>query len=89
VTEAFQESPTQEVAMIASLEELKATAAGLPLSERAELAQHLLRTLEPDEEGADAEWLALAERRVADASTGRVVGIPAELVLESLRRPRT
>lgn len=74
--------------MAASLEELKSTASGLPLADRAELAHHLLRTLEPAEEGAAGEWLALAERRMADVRAGNVVGIPAEQVLESLRRPR-
>jgi putative addiction module component (TIGR02574 family) len=74
--------------MTVSLEELKTTASQLGSSERAELAHHLLRTLEPTEEGAAEEWLALAERRMADVRAGRVVGIPAEQVLESMRRPR-
>jgi putative addiction module component (TIGR02574 family) len=73
--------------MSPSLDELKTTLSGLPLSERAELAHFLLHTFEPSEEGAAAEWLALAERRMADAHAGRVVGIPAEQVLDSLRRP--
>jgi putative addiction module component (TIGR02574 family) len=74
--------------MSASLEELKTTLSGLPVPERAELARYLLHTLEPAEEGAAAEWLALAERRMAEVRAGRVVGIGAEEVLESLRRPR-
>ena len=74
--------------MSTTLEDLKTTLASLPLPERAELAHHLLRTLEPIEEGAAAEWLALAERRMVDVHAGRVVGIPAEQVLESMRRPR-
>ena len=74
--------------MSPKLEELKATLSGLPVPERAELAHYLLHTLEPVEEGAAAEWLALAERRLADIRAGRVVGIPAEEVLESMRRPR-
>ena len=74
--------------MSATLEELKSTASGLPVPERAELVRHLLRTLETADEGAASEWLALAERRMADVRAGRVVGIPAEQVLESLRRPR-
>jgi putative addiction module component (TIGR02574 family) len=69
-----------------SLEELKLTLSGLPVPERAELAHFLLHTLEPAEEGAAAEWLALAERRMADIRAGRVVGIPAEQVLDTLRR---
>ncbi|MBY0232921.1 MAG: addiction module protein [Gemmataceae bacterium] len=74
--------------MAATLEELKSAASALSLSERAELAQHLLRTLEPVEEGAADEWLALAEKRMADVRAGRVAGIPATQVLESMRRPR-
>jgi putative addiction module component (TIGR02574 family) len=71
-----------------SLEELKTTAAGLSPPERAELAHYLLHTLEPAEDGAAAEWLAVAERRMADVRAGRVAGVPAEQVLESMRRPR-
>ncbi len=41
----------QEDAMTISLEELKTTAAGLPAAERAELAHHLLRTLDEVDEG--------------------------------------
>jgi putative addiction module component (TIGR02574 family) len=67
------------------LDEIKAILARLPAPERAELAHYLLHTLEPAEEGAAAEWLALAEERMAEVRAGRVVGIPAEQVLESLR----
>ena len=74
--------------MSATLEELKSTVSGLPVPERAELVHYLLRTLESPEEGAAAEWLALAERRMDDVRAGRVVGIPAEQVIDSLRRPR-
>jgi putative addiction module component (TIGR02574 family) len=74
--------------MSPTLEEIKATLSGLPMPERAELAHFLLHTLEPAEEGAAAEWLALAERRIAEVRAGQVAGIPAELVLKSLRGPR-
>ena len=74
--------------MSVTLEELKSTVSGLPMPERAELAHFLLRTLEAPDEGAAAEWLALAKQRMADVRAGRVVGIPAEQVMESLRRPR-
>jgi putative addiction module component (TIGR02574 family) len=71
--------------MSPTLDEIKATLAGLPVPERAELVHYLLHTLEPAEEGAAKEWLALAERRMADVRAGRVIGIPAEQVLESIR----
>jgi len=72
--------------MSASLEQLKTTLSGLPAAERAELAQYLLQSLE--EEEARAEWLALAQQRMAEVRAGRVVGIPAEEVLKSLLEPR-
>jgi putative addiction module component (TIGR02574 family) len=60
----------------------------LPVPERAELVHYLLHTLEPLDEGAASEWLALAEQRMNDVRAGRVVGIPADQVMQSLRRPR-
>ena len=70
--------------MNSTLEQLKVTLSSLPAAERAELAQYLLRSLDPEEEGAKAEWLALAEQRMADVRAGRVTGIPAEEVLKNL-----
>ena len=61
--------------------------AGVPAAERAELAQYLLCSLEPAEQGAKAEWLALAEQRMAEVRAGQVVGIPAEEVLKTLLGP--
>ena len=72
--------------MASTLEELKSTAASLPLSDRAELAHHLLHTLELAEEGAQAEWHALARSRLAEVREGHVVGISAATVLASMQR---
>jgi putative addiction module component (TIGR02574 family) len=71
-----------------SLDQLKAMLANLPAADRAALAQYLLRTLEPEEEGARGEWLALAEQRMAEVRAGQVAGVPAEEVLKSLSRAR-
>lgn len=71
--------------MSLTLQELKNASSGLPADERAELAQFLLNSLEEqDEEGTRAEWLALAEKRMAEVRAGKVVGIPAEEVLKNL-----
>lgn len=71
--------------MSPNLQDLKHAASGLPAGERAELAEYLLRSLdEQDEEGVRAEWLALAERRMAEVRSGEVAGIPAEEVLKNL-----
>lgn len=74
--------------MTPNVEQLKAALSRLPPSEQAELAQFLLRALEPVEEGAAAEWLALAERRMAEVRAGQVVGVPAEQLLKELREGR-
>lgn len=74
--------------MSLSLQELKNASSSLPLEERAELAQFLLYSLdEPDEEGTRTEWLALAEKRMAEVRAGKVVGIPAEEVVKNLLGP--
>ncbi len=72
--------------MSPSLEQLKVTVSGLSPAEKAELAQFLLHSLDPDEEGVSAEWLALAQQRMAEVRAGSVVGIPADEVLKSLSR---
>jgi putative addiction module component (TIGR02574 family) len=71
-----------------TLEQLKDAASDLPLPERAELAHFLVQSLD-EQQAADikAEWLAVAERRMADAKAGKVIGIPAEEVLKNLLEP--
>ncbi len=75
--------------MSLTLEQLKEAASDLPASQRAELGQFLLHSVDAQEaDAARAEWLALAEQRMADVKAGRVVGIPAEEVLRTLLEPR-
>jgi putative addiction module component (TIGR02574 family) len=71
-----------------SLEELKTTLITLSIQQRAELAHYLLRSLDDAEPDAATEWLALAQQRMDDVRAGKVVGIPAEQVLQSLRERR-
>ena len=71
--------------MSTALEQLKTTLSSLPASERTELAQYLLRSFDPEDVGdVKGEWLALAERRMADVRAGKVAGVPADEVLRSL-----
>jgi putative addiction module component (TIGR02574 family) len=71
--------------MAVTLQDLKDAATGLSAAERAELARFLLHSLDEGEAAdARAEWLALAERRMAEVKAGKVVGIPAEEVLRTL-----
>ena len=71
-----------------TLEQLKDAASDLPLAERAELAQFLVGSLDESQVvDIRAEWLALAEERMADVKAGKVVGIPAEEVFKNLLGP--
>jgi putative addiction module component (TIGR02574 family) len=71
--------------MSPTVEQLKITLRDLPSAERAELAEYLLDSLDPDEQGIRSEWLAVAEQRMSKVRAGQVVGIPAEAVLNSLQ----
>ncbi len=74
--------------MIMTLEQLKEAAADLPGPERAELVDYFVRTLGDREAAAiKAEWVALAERRMADVKAGTAAGIPADEVLLYLSIP--
>lgn len=72
-----------------TLQELKDVASALPVVDRAELAQFLIRSLdEGDGSDARAEWLTLAEQRMGEVKAGKVVGTPAEEVLRTLLGPQ-
>ena len=75
--------------MISTLDQWKSDLSALPVTQRAELAQYLLDSLEADEKTARTEWLALAKQRMADVRTGRVTGTPAAEVLKSLVEMRS
>lgn len=60
-------------------------ALSLPESERARIADALLRSLEPPpESNVEAAWRAEIRRRVDDLESGRVKGIPWSEVREEL-----
>lgn len=75
--------------MTTSLQEMKQFAATLPVADRAELAQFLLHSLDEGSEiDARADWISLAEARMEDVKAGKVVGVPADMVLQTLLGPR-
>jgi putative addiction module component (TIGR02574 family) len=61
-------------------------AVSLPVEERAKLVDSLLQTLNPLDDSIDAQWLAVAKRRLEDIDSGRVQAIPGEEVFEKVRR---
>ncbi len=58
----------------------------LPPQERALLAEHLLNSLDEDEDPeAEKLWIAEAERRYQAFKQGKVKGIPADKVFREVR----
>lgn len=69
--------------MAIGLDELKAAAAKLTVSERAELAYALIQSLDSDPEGEDEfeiqrAWLTEAKRRAGNVARGEVKPIPGD-----------
>lgn len=62
---------------------------GLSAQERADLAYEIIRSLEPEEPGAEEAWEAELARRVARIKSGEAVGKPAEQVFADWRRGRS
>jgi putative addiction module component (TIGR02574 family) len=70
------------------LEQLKEVAAELSAPDRAELAQFLVRSLDEDEaQSIRSEWLSVAERRMDEIRSGKVIAVPADEVLRTLLDP--
>jgi putative addiction module component (TIGR02574 family) len=76
----------REATMTNAFKESLEQASKLPIDEREELAYFLLRSVESEAAEIQAEWLALAEQRVEEMRSGKVVGIPGEEVLAELRK---
>jgi putative addiction module component (TIGR02574 family) len=69
-----------------SYEEIMSAALALPPSARAMLAEHLLESLDAeDQERIDALWAEEAERRENEIEDGIVTPIPGEEVMDRLR----
>jgi putative addiction module component (TIGR02574 family) len=70
--------------------QIEAAAIKLPKQERERLAQKLLDTLPVRPENEDPEilaaWIKEAERRGNELESGKVKGIPAEVVFQRLRK---
>ncbi len=71
--------------MSAILEQLTHEALTLPETERAHLAQTLLLSLEPIEEGAEQAWAAEVAQRLDRVVQGAAEGRPADEVFRDIR----
>jgi len=67
-------------------EEIMSAALALPPGTRAMLAEHLMESLDAeDQERIDALWAEEAERRDKEIENGTVTAIPGEEVMSRLR----
>lgn len=71
--------------MAATIEQLKQDALALNDAERAMLAQTLLQSLEPLEEGVEEAWDAEIGRRLERVRQGTAQGRPADDVFRDIR----
>ena len=75
--------------MLDSFEEILRAALSLPPGTRAMLADHLLESLNgEDQKRIDALWAEEAERRMKEIEDGVVTAIPGEEVMNRLRARR-
>lgn len=70
-------------------DELLNEAISLPVELRAQLADALLKSLNPARAEIDELWAAEAERRVAEVEAGQAKLIPGEEVFAKLRERRS
>lgn len=72
--------------MASKLKEIEENALQLPPFDRAQLVEHLIHSLD-EEEDQEAErlWIEEAERRYREYREGKTKGSPAELVFKEAR----
>lgn len=66
-------------------DELIEEAAALPLEERAKVVDALLQTFNRPDKAHAAEWLAVAQRRLAELRSGQVKAVPGEELFTRIR----
>lgn len=72
--------------MASKLKEIKENALRLSPHDRAQLAEHLIHSLdEVEDPEAERLWVEEAERRYREYKEGKVKGIPAESVFKEAR----
>lgn len=70
---------------MADVKEIIREAESLPVEQRAELVDSLLRSLSPTDGAIDRKWMVVAKRRLEDLRSGKVKAIPADLVFAEVR----
>lgn len=72
--------------MLSTFDEIIRAALTLPPGSRAMLAEHLLKSLDAEDQASiDAAWADVAEQRIQDVQQNKVTSIPADQVFQELR----
>ena len=67
-------------------QDLIAEAMALPVEERARVADTLLRSLNPPDPEKDAQWAAVAKRRLDEIRSGKVQPVDGDQVVERIQK---
>jgi len=65
-------------------EDLITEVLSLPVEERATVVDSLLKSFNPPESEIDAQWAAVAKRRLAELRSGAVKAVPGEDVFKRI-----
>ncbi len=57
----------------------------LPVEDRVLVADSVLKSLNPADEGIEKKWIEVAEKRLNELKTGKVKGISGEEVFEKIQ----
>ena len=68
------------------ISELIQEASSLPIEARAKIVDSLLRTLNQPNPEIEAQWTAVAKRRLAELKSGRVKPIPSDQVFAKIHK---
>jgi putative addiction module component (TIGR02574 family) len=66
--------------------ELIQEASSLPVEARAKIVDSLLRTLNQPDSDIEAQWAAVAKRRLGELKSGKVKPIPGDEVFQKIRK---
>lgn len=72
--------------IIVRIQELIDEASALPVEERAQVVESLLRSLNPTDSTIDEKWAEVALSRLAELESGEVEAIPGEEVFKRIRK---
>ena len=67
---------------MSSTERLIDEVLSLPIEERAVIADHLLKSMNPADPETDRKWLEVAKTRLRELESGEIEGIPGDEILK-------